>query len=504
MRIPHYLTRAPSGRYIFRLRVPDSLRMAFGRTVIKHTLRTADTLTAHRHALELASRYAHAFECVRGHDMTKKITAADVLASVAENGASRYELDMQTGRLRVDGPQDHALAMKALREIGRVGLVGQPPAPSKPKVAEVLTMGEARKRWLKSIEPGTLPKTLDIKRTAVEGLETFIGTKRELRTLTRADLAGWYQSMRDAGISDATLPNKQSYIGGKRGFFAWAMASGYYPQGDNIAAGHVSYTSKDKRKRKKFGFQAFTMQQVQAIFHPTALALTPFYARWALVIGLYTGARVSEVGQLLLLDIVEEKGVLAFHLRDDGEGQSLKNVSSYRVVPVHPDLLALGIREHVAALIAANESRLFPNAKPGAKNGAGSWITKAVGHYLPKVGGHWPKAKRGFHSLRKSFIQELQTLGVASELRAQIVGHELDDEHHGIYSRDFTAAEKLNGTRTTGFRSPGMKALTYGLNLQGLRPLLTASVNSKPAKVPGRKESSPAKARKRASTSGKR
>jgi hypothetical protein len=45
---------------------------------------------------------------------------------------------------------------------------------------------------------------------------------------------------------------------------------------------------------------------------------------------------------------------------------------------------------------------------------------------------------------------------VVSELRAQIVGHELDDEHHSTYSRDFTVLEKLKGL---GSHSPGLNVL---------------------------------------------
>lgn len=39
----------------------------------------------------------------------------------------------------------------------------------------------------------------------------------------------------------------------------------------------------------------------------------------------------------------------------------------------------------------------------------------------------------------------------ASERRAQIVGHEPDDEHHAAYSREFTVPEKLNGSKTPKF-----------------------------------------------------
>ncbi len=54
-------------------------------------------------------------------------------------------------------------------------------------------------------------------------------------------------------------------------------------------------------------------------------------------------------------------------------------------------------------------------------------------------------------------------MGVSSELRAQIVGHELDDEHHATYSRDFTVAEKLKGV---GKQSPGIASLSYGLKIK--------------------------------------
>jgi integrase len=104
---------------------------------------------------------------------------------------------------------------------------------------------------------------------------------------------------------------------------------------------------------------------------------------------------------------------------------------------------------------------LFPAAKATAVNGQGNWIIKAFSRHLAEVGKDWEPAKRGFHSLRKTFIQELQGAGVASELLARIVGHELDYEHHATYSRDFTVREKLQGL---GAHSLGIGALRFNLN----------------------------------------
>jgi hypothetical protein len=57
------------------------------------------------------------------------------------------------------------------------------------------------------------------------------------------------------------------------------------------------------------------------------------------------------------------------------------------------------------------------------------------------------KGKFGFHSLRKTVVQGLQSAGVTAELRAAYVGHELDDEHHGAYSRAPTMRELLEAVK---------------------------------------------------------
>lgn len=321
-----------------------------------------------------------------------------------------------------------------------------------------MTLGKARDAFLATLKGSTLPKTYTIKKTAIEALVAFLGPKAKVHAITRSDLARWYQDMREKGASTPTLTNKQSYIGGKGGFFEWAMASGHYPRGDNPASGHVSYSQREKRARKKLGFKAYDRAQIQALFAPEALAKLSESARWASLLGLYTGARASEVGQLLIKDVFEEDGIPCLRISDEGEHQKVKTEVSLRTVPLHPELLKMGFLRWVEGKRKAGETRLFPAAKATAVNGQGNWLTKAFSRHLAEVGKGWEPAKRGFHSLRKTFIQELQGAGVVSELRAQIVGHELDDEHHSTYSREFTVREKLNGL---GSSSAGLGALSY-------------------------------------------
>jgi hypothetical protein len=68
--------------------------------------------------------------------------------------------------------------------------------------------------------------------------------------------------------------------------------------------------------------------------------------------------------------------------------------------------------------------------------------------------------------LRKTVVQGLQTKGVASEIRAAYVGHELDDEHHATYSRAPTSKELLDA----------VSKLDWTIDLKALSVLLTEFV----------------------------
>ena len=464
MRIPHYLIRSPSGIYTFRLIVPRHLREPLRRRVIKRSLHTRDLVTARASALSLFVMFRDA---VRGPSMGK--TLEELLAS-AQGKRVDYEITPTAYGLSIkaDGPADHALAMQALE---RMQASPAPRIQSSQSSAKTIPLGEARKLWLASIKNSTLTKTYTIKASAIDALVTYVGANQDTASIQRPELSGFFQSLRDKGLSSPTIVNKSSYL---RGFFDWCRAAGYYPH-ENPTVGQVKYSVREKRQRKKYGFKAFTTEQVQALFSPAAFEGLSYYARWASIICLYTGGRVSEVGQLLTKDVLREDGIDCIRITDEGEDQQTKTESSNRIVPIHADLLAMGFIDYVRSVEGA---RLFPNAGSGAINGAGNWITKAFSLHVSKVGGGWDKAKRGAHSLRKTFIQEMQTNGIPSELRAQLTGHEIDDEHHSTYSRTFTAKEKLNGLK-----------LNYGLDLPALRSLLASPARTRTQKGPKRKPS---------------
>lgn len=489
MRIPHHLSRSSTGRWSFVQRVPVDLRAVLDCRLIKRTLKTKDLAQAHVRAVVLGAGYARLFAQLKDQRVAKlSKTDADLLIARLTSAENLQELTLNRTRQpdgtvierwEIDSPKDLKLYRQLMELEAQGGAAAQPPrfpvagfttfgAPHQASpvrqasvpALETMTLGKARDAFLATLKGSALPKTYTIKKTAIEALVAFLGPKAKVHAITRSDLARWYQDMREKGASTPTLTNKQSYIGGRGGFFEWAMASGHYPRGDNPASGHVSYSQREKRARKKLGFKAYDRAQIEALFAPEALAKLSESARWASLLGLYTGARASEVGQLLIKDVFEVDGIPCLRVSDEGEHQKVKTEVSLRTVPLHPELLKMGFLKWVDEKRKAGESRLFPAAKATAVNGQGNWITKAFSRHLAEVGKGWEPAKRGFHSLRKTFIQELQGAGVVSELRAQIVGHELDDEHHSTYSREFTVIEKLSGL---GAHSPGLTSVVWGL-----------------------------------------
>lgn len=466
MRIPNYLRLAPSGVWHFRQRLPSHHARKTGRTEVTRSLHTRDLLTAQKRALGLVERYAQTLT-FRGLSVVAKDSVPTISEIRRAKRLEDYKLIRRpdgTVELEVSGEKDHALAMDALERIGPLheepyyqefmraadAAEAQRPLSTSDPASKIpdIAIGKAVSQWLTEIKSSTKVKTHKIKTTAVEGFAKHYGEKNPLKDAQRIDVGNWVMALRSSKLETPTIVNKLSYL---RGFFDWAKARGYYPafaKDENPAAGQVVYGMREKRQRRALGFKPFTSEQVQALYDTKAMEQgLSESARWGAWIGLYTGARVAEVGQLTLADFVELDGIPCIRICEEAEGQSVKSDISVRTIPVHPKLIKLGLLRHVESLRKAGESRLFPSVKTDGVNGMGNWLSKAFSRHVLATVGKPEKGKFGFHSLRKSFIQGLQTLGVASELRAAYVGHELDDEHHAAYSRAPTMKELLDAVR---------------------------------------------------------
>lgn len=218
-------------------------------------------------------------------------------------------------------------------------------------------------------------------------------------------------------------------------FWRWAVAERYVH--NDPASGMEIDTRKGEERASP---EPFSPEEVRR------LAQTPLYGGyrsltrvnetgdchvrgakwWSMVLLLHTGMRAGEAAQLLPGDFKFDDRVPHIKVRPtDDEGRVVKSVktkASIRDVPIHADLLELGLREFVDIRATRYPNRrVFWDFRSGADGRKSDGMTKFWGAYLRKHG-LW-KPGRATHVGRHVVVARLRMAGVAEEDISAIVGH---------------------------------------------------------------------------------
>jgi len=143
---------------------------------------------------------------------------------------------------------------------------------------------------------------------------------------------------------------------------------------------------------------------------------------WAPLIAVTSGARIGEIAQLRPEDVSEVNGVWVFDFNDDGL-KKLKAAASRRKVPVHDELLRLGLLSLRDRQRSSGNSSLLgisPRLNGNAGAGPGNWLRE---RFLPKVLST-KRAGTGFHAFRHAWITAARQAGVTREIRDRLSGHQ--------------------------------------------------------------------------------
>lgn len=151
------------------------------------------------------------------------------------------------------------------------------------------------------------------------------------------------------------------------------------------------------------------------IYHD-ALSIAPYLAR-------YTLGRREELCGLDVEDVLEEDGIPYIFIRPN-EHRTLKNPQSKRKIPLVDEVVRLGFLRYHAEIRALGYKLLFPELRAASDRTPlgdvfyGDWI-KVQDLAVPNAA----EERKVFHSFRKTGGADLKHAGVASELRADILGH---------------------------------------------------------------------------------
>ncbi|MGF6512461.1 DUF6538 domain-containing protein [Paraburkholderia sp. 32] len=170
-------------------------------------------------------------------------------------------------------------------------------------------------------------------------------------------------------------------------------------------------------------------------------------AYWLPLLGLFTGARIEELAQLVPGDIRQEtyreqdsteRTVWVMRITADSPGQTLKTAASRRRIPLHPALLDRGLIAYVES--RNRETWLFP-VRISPKGSHSANFSQWFHRYLREVCGVTDD-RMVFHSFRHLWKDTARECGIPKDIRDQWQGH-VEPGAGGLYGGEFAPLRSL-------------------------------------------------------------
>ena len=481
-----YLQRAPNGIYRFRAYVPEPLRPYFGnRREVVQSLRTRDREEAKRRlrqaetAFKQRCKQARA-ELAKSRLPPRRVELDDVLSDqliqlalhhILYNGLSFID---QRGALQPEGlermveglreayarggdPDIEARFLRFFEKVLNITLdrqqagyalfqrrmlyrvttlvqnlarhVRDPFAEELPNIPlpEALlarysgpggrAIDDLYEAWVKQ-DPTRPPATLRAVRRVLDDLMAVTG-KSYAAEIDRRDVRAFVEHLQeDIGNHPATITKKVHMIGA---VFNNAVRQDLLP---NSPFRHLALPRAKRARAKR---KPFTVPLLQRIFSSSLYTAQrydhrPAY-RWLPLLALYQGARLEELAQLRVADVIDSGGICCLRIDvTDPTKQCLKNEASRRVLPLHQAILEAGFLSLVDERRRAGHDRLFPELAPGPDGRFGSRFSKAFSRLLRKELGINERCYV-FHSFRHTFEDACRDAGLDFALTDALMGH---------------------------------------------------------------------------------
>lgn len=312
------------------------------------------------------------------------------------------------------------------------GIVGDGPAQSLRAAQEALHWDDLYPVYLKEKEGDVKQSTLDgyesNYKQISEALEVT-GTT-DLRKHTRADLV----AMRDELLESRKASTVNNLITQFTTVMTWAVDNDYLTK---------AYTSKLKlNKDAESSRIPFERSQVETLLRHAETLPADSWERWGLSLLAVTGARAREITQLTTKDIPEIDGHTCVNIREEAEGQSVKNKYSVRVVPLVDGVLGFDLEGFKEALQGPKPALPVYHGVNNVQ--ARKRLGVMIREILPNKSEH-----QTLHSLRHHMASSFKTTGVPVAFAQALLGHSTGTLAYDTYGGSSipvgTLAEVLEG-----------------------------------------------------------
>lgn len=338
---------------------------------------------------------------------------------------------------------------------------GPPTNPSPSAQGTALSLSKAVDMFLVEHGPSISPKTLveydQTFRLAQEcwGAELPItsiskATARDLKGLLIRLPANMAQRFPGKSIQDAvalaakkkvpaiTAKTINKKLSNLSAFFRWLKDQGYIE--DNPFTG-LSVREVAHRRRR----DPFTPEQLSAIFsgeyydghksrHEGA-SWRDLENYWIPLIALFSGMRLGEIAQLSRHDIRQVQDIWVFDIHDRGSNH-LKTVASNRLVPIHQELIEMGLLDYRRDVEHKGHEKLFPDLDKAPDGYESSAFSKRFAAYLYRCGVKTDR-RLTFHSFRHTFKDMMREAGIDRSVQDALCGHD-DGSVQAGYGRGYS------------------------------------------------------------------
>lgn len=232
----------------------------------------------------------------------------------------------------------------------------------------------------------------------------------DLKTHTRDHIRDLRESLKE-GRKVSTVNKILTHLST---VLSWAEANAYI---DKALVHKLQILKGSESQRKEF-----SPAQVAALMDYANKLPATDWKRWALSIGVVSGARIGEIYQLTSKDIVEVGGLLVMDINTN-DGKTIKNKFSIRKVPL---VAAYGLDlEALKAFAEAADGKLFKRSSSG--------FTSMLNQLTRDVLGTETNTGLSFHSLRHSMSGRLKAAEVPMGISQEITGHSSGSITYDLY-----------------------------------------------------------------------
>jgi integrase len=426
-----------------------------------------------------SDRAEHADSLISSADITPVIPLAKQLLDGAGLSLDESSLEFRQLCVRLLDVQRKAAVAEIRATNGdpsallRDRIVGAPPSadvsqgePQGPllsqAVAQFLAFKDAHKSWD--------DRTRGINMACYAELVSLVGDK-PVTQITKADLTEFYKAVPKLPSNaakkfpgkpaaelveltkDMDLPRLAPKSINKR--FALARSLWSWMAKQDIVAKNISEILEDVPVGKgREARDAFTDAEVLAILKKVEEATASRtsrhkerWHRWIAPVLAFSGMRLQEACGLRKQDVRQVDGIWCFDVAEHDD-RGLKNETTARLVPIHSQLIKMGLLKHIEGVPEGNLWGLRADARDADSGRVSKWINRRIDQAIGS------DRKKVAHSWRHTIATKLKNQDVPEYVIAEIVGHENDSITTGRYGKRVDVARLRKALELMKFKPP--------------------------------------------------